>query len=117
MLHRIEPWSVFVFSFVFSVLLAVAIMVAAGLLVVLLGKLGVLQAVNDLVNEVQSSPVGNGQRRELLTTSRLMGGAAVLAAVDIVLLTALSTLLALLYNACVALTGGIQVTVGEPAEG
>ena len=113
--HHVDPWSVFVFSFVFSVLLAVALLVAAVLLEVLLGKLGVLRAVNDLVNEVRASPAGTAGGSEVLTTGRILGGAAVLAAVDVVLVTAVSTVLALLYNACVSLTGGIEVTVGEAA--
>ena len=113
--HRVDPWSVFVFSFVFSVLLAVALLVATVLLEVLLGKLGVLRAVNDLVNEVRASPAGTAEPSEVLSARRLLGGAAVLAAVNIVLVTAASTVLALLYNACVSLTGGIEVTVGEAA--
>ena len=113
--HRVDPWSVFVFSFVFSVLLAVAIMVATVLLEVLLSRLGVLRAVNDLINEVRASPAGTGERAQVLSTQRILGGAAVLAAVDIVLVTAVSTVLALLYNVCVSLTGGIEVTVGEAA--
>ena len=113
--HRVDPWSVFVFSFVFSVLLAVALLVATVLLEVLLGKLGVLRAVNDLVNEVRASPAGTAGRSEALSSGRILGGAAVLAAVNVVLVTAVSTVLALLYNACVSLTGGIEVTVGEAA--
>lgn len=114
--HRVDPWSVFVFSLVFSVLLAVALLVATVLLEVLLGRLGVLRAVNDLLNEVRTSPVGGAERQDVLTTGRILGGAAVLATVDIVLLTALSTVLAVLYNACVRLTGGITVTVSEAPE-
>jgi hypothetical protein len=42
-----------------------------------------------------------------------MSATAVVAAIDVVLLTALATLGAFLYNLCAALTGGIEVTLGD----
>jgi hypothetical protein len=42
-----------------------------------------------------------------------MSIAAVVAALDVVLLTALSTLGAFLYNLCASLTGGIEVVFGD----
>ncbi len=40
-------------------------------------------------------------------------GAAVLAALNVVLLTLLATLGSLLYNLCASFTGGIELTLGE----
>ena len=49
----------------------------------------------------------------LVGFSRVMGVALVLAAVEIVLVSALSTLFAFLYNLSVGLTGGLEVTLSE----
>lgn len=96
----------FVTSLVISVFVGIALVVAAVALDAVLGALGVKDSVNTLVNDLSPDPTG-----PLLTTGRLVGGAALLAAVDVVLLTALATLGAFLYNLCASLTGGIEVSL------
>lgn len=113
-LRRIDPWSVFLFSLLASIFLGIVLVVAVTVLYAVLANLGVLDSVNDLFGEVAGDGAGGAAgSSELITSSRVLSGAAVLAAVDIVLLTALATLGALLYNLCAALTGGIEVTLGE----
>jgi hypothetical protein len=112
-LRRVDPWSVFVFSLLASIFLGIVLVVAVAVLYSVLANLGVLDSVNDLFGEVAGDGTDAGAPDELITSSRVLTGAAVLAAVDIVLLTALATLGALLYNLCAALTGGIEVTLGE----
>lgn len=107
-LKRIDPWSVFIFSLVASIFLAIALVVAVAALYAVLDSLGVLTSINDLFREVSgetSSP--------LLTSSRIIGSAAILGAVNVVLLTLLATLGSLLYNLCASFTGGVEVTLGE----
>lgn len=113
-LRRIDPWSVFLFSLLASIFLGIVLVVAVTVLYTVLSNLGVLESVNDLFGEVAGDGEGGtAASPELITSGRVLSGAAVLAAVDIVLLTALATLGALLYNLCAALTGGIEVTLGE----
>jgi ABC-type glucose/galactose transport system permease subunit len=101
---------VFLFSLVASVFLGLALVVAVAALYAVLGSLGVTDSVNQLFAEVTgSSPTSAA----LLTSSRIVGGAAVLAAVNVVFLTLLATLSALLYNLCASFTGGIELTLGE----
>lgn len=109
-LRRIDPWSVFLFSLVAAVFLGVALVVAVAVLYAVLGSLGVTGSLNQLVAEVTG---GNATTEPLLTGGRIIGGAAVLAAVNIVLLTLLATLGALLYNVCASFTGGLELTFGE----
>jgi len=109
-LRRIDPWSVFVFSLVAAIFLGIALVVAVAALFAVLGSLGVTGSLNELVAEV---PGGNATTEPLLTGSRIVGGAAVLAAVNVVLLTLLATLGALLYNVCSSFTGGLELTFGE----
>ena len=107
-LKRIDPWSVFVFSLIAALLLGIALVAAVAALYAVLDGLGVQSSVNQLFAEV----VGEGSG-PLVTGRRVIGGAAVLAALNVVLLTLLATLGALLYNLCASFTGGIELTLGE----
>jgi hypothetical protein len=46
-------------------------------------------------------------------TSRVMGFTMIVAVVDVVLITAIATLAAFLYNLAATLLGGIEVTLAE----
>jgi len=107
-LKRIDPWSVFVFSLIAALLLGIALVAAVAALYAVLDSLGVQASVNELFTEVTG-----GSGTPLITSRRVVGGAAVLAAVNVVLLTLLATLGALLYNLCASFTGGIELTLGE----
>ena len=109
-LRRLDPWSVFVFSLIASLFVGVALVVAVAVLYSVLGSLGVTQSLNQLFAEVTG---GSASGEPLLTGGRIIGGAAVLAALNVVFLTLLATLAALLYNLCASFTGGIEMTLGE----
>ena len=108
-LKRVDPWSVFVFTLVASIFVGLAVVVAAAVLYAMLGALGVTESVNSLFGEV----TGANAEQPLITAGRVVGGAAVLGAANVVFLTLLATLSALLYNLCASFTGGIEVTLGE----
>jgi hypothetical protein len=105
-LRRIDPWSVFVTSLLLSLFLAVVTIVAAIVLYAALAAFGVPGSVNKAVDFVQ----GNG---DLLTLGRFVGFGALVASVNVVLLTGLATLGAMLYNVCATFTGGVEVTLSE----
>ena len=105
-LRRLDPWSVFVTSMLLSLCLAGATIVAAFVLYAVLDKLGIPKSINKTASDVQGGAA-------VLTRSRFMGGAALLAAVNVVLLTALATLGSLLYNVCATFTGGLEITLAE----
>ena len=46
-------------------------------------------------------------------TSRVLGFTMLVAAIDVVLITAAATLLAFLYNMSAALLGGVEITLAE----
>jgi hypothetical protein len=52
---------------------------------------------------------------DYLGTSRVMGFTMLIAVVDVVLLTAVATLGAFLYNMAAALLGGVELTLAEDA--
>lgn len=101
------------FSLVFSLFVGVAIVVATLVLDLVLAKLGALDSVNQLISDISPVADGGRPRAPVLTTGRIVGGAVLIAAVDVVLLTALATLSTFLYNLCASFTGGIEVTLGE----
>lgn len=110
-LQRLDPWSVFLFSLLGSICLGIVLLVAVAALYALLSSLGVLGSLNDVLGEITGEQ--DAVLQPVITANRVLGATAVLAAVDVVLFTALATLGALLFNACAALTGGIEVVLGE----
>ena len=105
-LRRLDPWSVFTMSLALSVFLAVVTLVAAFVLYAVLNKLGIPTSINKAVTDVE----GGGP---VLTQGRFLAGAALLAAANVVLLTAFATLTSLLYNLSASFTGGLEVTLAE----
>jgi hypothetical protein len=110
---HIDPWTVMKVSFIVSLVVLVVVVVAVAIIYAVLGKMGVWSQINDLVNEVSpttSSPV----LRNPLSGSRVIGVTALVGGVNVVLLTALATLGAAVYNLCSDLVGGIEVTLTDP---
>ncbi len=67
-------------------------------------------AERDVVGEESASEF---DIENYLGTSRVLGFTMLIAAIDVVLLTAVATLTAFLYNMSAALLGGIDVTLAE----
>jgi hypothetical protein len=87
-------------------------MVAIGVLYGVLNGLGVFDSLNDLIGQVGSATGGEGGG-EVITAGVVFGGAAVIGLINIVLLTALCTISAMIYNLCSDLVGGLEVTLAE----
>jgi hypothetical protein len=70
--------------------------------------------VGSLITELTESQTSAGlEITDYVGFSRVVGLATVIAVVDVVLLTALATLFAFLYNLSAALLGGFEVTLAE----
>jgi hypothetical protein len=112
-LTRVDPWSVFLYSVVSSIFLGIALIVAVAFLYVVLGRLGVVTSLNKLIGDVTAEPGTAAAPSHFFSFGATLSAAALVAAVNVVLLTALSTLGAFLYNLCAALTGGVTVTLSD----
>ena len=113
-LRRIDPWSVFLFSFLGSIGLGIVLLVAVTALYTMLSALGVVDSINSVFSEINpGAGPDSAPGSDLLSLGRALTIAAVLAAINVVLLTALATLGALLYNVCASFTGGIELTLSE----
>ncbi|MBO0810236.1 MAG: DUF3566 domain-containing protein, partial [Actinobacteria bacterium] len=111
---RLEPWSVMKFSFLISLVAWVVLFVAVALLYFLLSALGVFHAVQSTLSSVTSSQGSGGfDLGKYVSASRVLGYTMLLGAVNIVLITALSTIGAMIYNLVTHLGGGIEITLKE----
>ncbi|MFB9377197.1 DUF3566 domain-containing protein [Kineococcus gynurae] len=111
-LSRIDPWSVTKLSFLLSVAVGIALVVATGVVWSVLNGMGVFTDLDGLFRDI----VGSEIQIDLLDYvgfSKVISLATVVAVIDVILLTALSTLVAFLYNVCSALVGGLQVTLSD----
>jgi hypothetical protein len=114
-LGRVDPWSVMKLAFLLSIGLAVVTFVAVLVLWSVLSSMGVFDSVGQTVESVTRSS-DNAQGFNILDyigLSRVLSVTALLAGVNVVLMTALGTLGAFLYNLAASLVGGLHVTLTE----
>lgn len=113
-LTHVDPWSVMKIAFLLSIALGIVTVVAVALVWSVLDAAGVWTSINDTVQDVLGSQSGSTFDIEAyLGTSRVLGFTMIVAVVDVVLITALATLGAFLYNLSAALLGGLEVTLAE----
>lgn len=108
--RRIDPWSMLKVSSVISLSLFFVWMIAVGLLYGVLAGMGVWDRLNSAFTEIVSDSGGGG----LISAGQVFGYATVIGLANTVLLTALATLGAFIYNLCTDLVGGVQVTLADP---
>ena len=113
-LLRLDPWSVMKTAFLLSVAMGIMLFVAVAVLWSVLDAAGVFSAVGDVVRDVTASETSAGIDVEgFVAMSRVLGFTTLVAVVDVVLITALATLGAFLYNLSASLLGGLEVTLAE----
>jgi hypothetical protein len=109
---RVDPWTVMKLAFVLSVALAVVTVVATSILWWVLDSAGVFTSVSGTVTEL----IGQGSSFRLtdfLGYGRVLRVVLVVSLIDVILLTALATLTAFLFNLAAGLVGGVEVTLTE----
>lgn len=113
-LARIDPWSVMKTSFLFAFSFGVILIVMSWVLWGVFASSGAIGALNEslttLIGDQEGSAVDVGQ---WLNGPRIVGFTALVAAIDVVILTAVSTLFAFLYNLAASLIGGLEITLAE----
>jgi hypothetical protein len=113
-LSRVEPWSVTKFSFVVSVVAFIVLFVAVALLYMVLSSLGVFDSLQHTVNNLTSAKNQAGTNvSSWFSASRVLGYTAMLGVLNIILITAISTIGAVIYNLIAQTIGGIEVTLRE----
>jgi hypothetical protein len=115
-LKRIDPWSVMKFSFAVSIVLFIVMVVATTVLYIALDAMGVFDTVNDMLQMLMGTnadDAAGGAAPFRITAKGVIGAAALLGVVNMVLFTALATLGSFIYNVCADLVGGVEVTLAE----
>jgi hypothetical protein len=111
-IRRIDPWSTLKVSLVLSVALFFVWMIAVAFLYLVLGGMGVWSKLNSNVGDLLTS-AGGSTGGELVSSGTIFGGAALIGLVNIVLLTAMATCAAFIYNLTTDLVGGVEVTLAD----
>ncbi|MCV7410423.1 hypothetical protein AWC05_00075 [Mycobacterium florentinum] len=109
--RRIDPWSTLKVSLMLSVALFFVWMIAVAFLYLVLGGMGVWAKLNSNVGDLLNNT--SGSSGELVSSGTIFGGAVLIGLVNIVLLTAMATIGAFVYNLTTDLIGGIEVTLAD----
>ena len=100
-------------SLIVSIVMFFVWMIAVGLMFALFSSLDVISRINDGWATVTSADASTSRVRDLITAGRVFGIAAVIGAINIVILSALSTVASFVYNAAAGMAGGVELTLGE----
>ena len=112
-LTHVEPWSVTRLAFAISVAMMIVGVVAVSIFWVVLEATGVWDQINGSVTSVLSDDSSSFNVTDYLGFGRLVGLTLVLSAINVILMTALATIGAHLYNLAAQLLGGVEVTFAE----
>lgn len=114
-LSRLDPWSVMKTAFLFSIAAGIMLVVAVYAVWSVLETSQLFDSVNEIVKSVVAQPGDTTpfQIQQYINTQKVLGVAALLAVVDVVIFTALATLGSFLYNLAATVLGGLEVTLAE----
>lgn len=112
-LARVDPWSVMKTTFLFAIAFGIMLVVATFVLWSVLAGAGTLEYVNNLLNQLFGDQDTEFDVTQILSVNRILGFSAIVSAVNVVIITALATLFAFLYNLAATVMGGLEVTLAE----
>ncbi|RAY14695.1 DUF3566 domain-containing protein [Actinomadura craniellae] len=107
------------FSFVMSLVCFVVLLVAVTVLYVILSGLGVFNEISTTINDLTRNDVSTGgdaggiDASSWFSFARIFGYTVLVGALNVLLITALSTVGAVIYNLAADLVGGVEVTLKE----
>lgn len=109
---KVDTWSVLKLAFLLSVALGIITVVASLVLWLVLNLTGLFDGINEMLSMLGGN-AGGTDIKEFLSLGNVALFATIISVVNVILLTALSVLGALLYNIAAALIGGIGVTLTD----
>lgn len=113
-LVQVDAWSVMKTAFLLSLAIGIVTVVAVAVIWGVLGAAGVWDSINSMVQQTLGSDTSQPfQIQDYIGTSRVLGFTMIVAVVDVILITAIATLGAFVYNLAATLVGGIEVTLAE----
>ncbi|HST71656.1 MULTISPECIES: DUF3566 domain-containing protein [Kocuria] len=109
---KVDTWSVLKLAFLLSVALGIITVVASVVLWIVLDLTGLFDGINELLGMLGGTG-GALDIKDFLSLGQVAIFATIVSVVNVILLTALSVLAALLYNIAAALVGGVGVTLTD----
>lgn len=101
----VDFWSILKLSFLFALILGIVTIVVAFLVWSLLNQTGVFDTINKLLQEIAGKD--NFDLFSFASLPQVMGFAVVVAILNVIVITALGAISAVLYNLATKLTGGV----------
>lgn len=115
-ISRIDPWSAMKITFMFSIAFGIMFFIAVWLSWTALETGGLFEKLNEVLDDIISNPSDTGQGwhiQDYVSSSKVLGFTALISVVNVVIMTALGTIAAFLYNLASTVIGGIEVTLTE----
>lgn len=111
-LARVDPWSAMKLSFLLSVALGIALVVASVILWQVLNGMGVFDTLNGTLRGV-GGPQSKFDLYDYVGLSRVVSLSVFVAVINVVIIMALASVGAFLYNIAGSLVGGLHVTLSD----
>lgn len=112
-LARIDPWSVLKLSFLLSVAMGIGMVTASIILWGVVNSMGVLDELNRMLRDIAGGDDATFDLYQWVGLGRVVSLSTFLGVINIIIIMALSTLGAFLYNIAATLVGGLQVTLSD----
>jgi len=103
----VDFWSAVKLSFLAGLCLAIIAIVGTFLVWTMLNQFDIFDKLNGIFKDI--SGAGGGDLTSILSLGQVMGFSVIVAILDVVVVTVLGAVFALLYNLSVKITGGLLV--------
>lgn len=112
LLSRVDPWSALKLGFLMSIALGIMLVVAVFVIWNVLNGMGFFALVNEWVLQL-FTPENEINIMQFFDRNKVMSAAILVSVVNVVLITALTTIGAFLYNVVSSVVGGVYVTLTD----
>jgi hypothetical protein len=112
MVTTVDPWSIMKLAFLLSIAVGIAFVVATSIVWEYLNSQGVFASINEQITTIldtESKPTF----LQFTDKNKIMSVVILLSVVNTVIMTALATIGAILYNMIVKLVGGVYITLSD----
>lgn len=112
LISRLDPWSALKIGFLLSIALGIMFMIAIHILWSALNSMGTIDLVNDWVQRLFTTEQ-EVNLLQFLNYGKVMSAALLVAVTNVVLISGLSVIGAMLYNVVSRVVGGVYVTLTD----
>ena len=106
---RVDPWTVMKVGFLLSVAMGIATVIATIVVWAMLDGMHVFASIEDFLNQISATKFV--ALLDYVKLPKVVSYATVFSVANVIIMTAISTLGALLYNVIASLVGGVRVSL------